>query len=138
MKKTPLAKRSKKHSSSWWRKKRVEEAKKIALERDSYSCQKCGKSKEAGYAIHGSHVYPEGTYHNISADPLNIKALCYQCHFNWWHKHPTEAGLWFRKTFPERYEYLKMKSLESIKINWQTYSPIEASADAIEIITGIK
>jgi hypothetical protein len=28
-------------------------------------------------------------------------------HIGWWHHEPTEAGLWFKKTFPERFRYLE-------------------------------
>ena len=34
----------------------------------------------------------------------------------WWHKEPTEAGLWFKNKFPERWEYL-----EELKKNIKIY-----------------
>ena len=95
----------KKGSSAWWRKKAVELAKKIAKERDGYVCQRCNKEVKGANA-HGSHVFTAKAYPSISADPLNIKCLCYYCHFNWWHKEIMEAKDWFIKKFPERYEYL--------------------------------
>ncbi len=120
MKRTPLKKSSKKHSSSWYRKKCVEIAKKIALERDNYTCQKCDKNKyEDNVAIHGSHVFPEGRYHGMSANPDNIKALCYTCHFQWWHKNPIDASEWFALKFPERYAILKKLSREIIQKDWR-------------------
>ena len=122
-------------SSAWYRRQAVAKAKIIAKKRDNHICQRCGKDGRE-YQIHGSHVYSEGAHPNMSADPLNIKALCAQCHM-WWHENPIESFVWFKERFPERYAYLKMKSLESIKINWQTYSPIEASVEAIEIIRNI-
>lgn len=36
-----------------------------------------------------------------------MKVLCYHCHLHWWHKNPVEAGLWFQKTYPERWAYLE-------------------------------
>jgi len=120
MKKTPLKKKAKVHTQSWYRKKCVIEAKRIALTRDSYTCQKCGRSKENGFPIHGSHVFPEGRYHGMSANPENIKALCYLCHMMWWHKHPTESGIWFSETFPERHKALKILSRETTKIDWKS------------------
>lgn len=106
-------------SSTWYRKKEVAKAKKTALVRDNYTCQRCGRTKESGIAIHASHVYPEGRYVGMSADPMNIKALCYQCHFLWWHKHPIEAGAWFKETFPERAEYLLEQSRKTIQVDWK-------------------
>ena len=106
-------------TATYWRRKCVEKAKKLAIERDDWTCQHCGVSKSSGRQIHGSHVFPEGRYHGMSADVENIKALCYQCHFNWWHKHPIEAGEWFKKKFPDRYKRLKKKSLQTIKVDWK-------------------
>ena len=119
MKRSKLAKKAPKHTNSWYRKKMVERAKIEALERDGYVCQKCGKSKYTGWAIHGSHVFPEGRYHGMSANPLNIKALCYDCHFNWWHKNPLQAAEWFKAKFPERYKKLKQLSQKVIQVDWK-------------------
>jgi hypothetical protein len=119
MKRSSLKKKAKEHSQSWYRKKCVERAKKVALERDGYTCVRCGKSKANGNAIHGSHVYPEGKYHGMSANPLNIKALCYQCHFQWWHKDVMEAKEWFETKYPDRAKELKMLSRQTIQINWK-------------------
>jgi hypothetical protein len=109
----------KKKSQSWYRKKCVARAKKVALERDNYTCVRCGKRKDAGYAIHASHVYPEGTYRSMSADPLNLKALCYQCHFLFWHKNIIEAKDWFANKYPDRLEYLKKLSTTPLKVDWR-------------------
>lgn len=108
----------KKKSPAQWRKSCVLLAKRIALERDRYVCQKCGRTKN-DCAIHASHVYPEGKYHDLSADPENIKALCFSCHFLWWHKNPIEAHNWFKEKFPERYKSLRKKSLTIQKKNWE-------------------
>lgn len=120
MKHTKLRKQAKKHTNSWWRKKRVEEAKTKAKERDNYTCQRCGRSSEQGYQIHGSHIYPEGSYHSLSANVLNIMAKCAQCHM-WWHENPAESGKWIREKFPERMKELDKLSREITKIDWEHY-----------------
>jgi len=121
MKKTSIRKKAKKHTNAWYRAECVKIAKRLALERDGYTCQRCGLNKFIdNIAMHGSHVFPEGTYHGLSANIDNIKALCYRDHFLWWHKHPTEAGEWFASTFPERYAKLKVLSRKTIQIDWKS------------------
>lgn len=111
-----LKTKPKKKTSSWYRKKCVERAKAAAKERDCYQCQKCGKRPDK---VDGSHVYPEGTYHSLSANVDNIKALCSYCHLYWWHKNPLEARDWFAKKFPDRYRKLKKLAQTPIKIDWK-------------------
>lgn len=108
----------KKKTNSWFRKKCVELAKKAALERDDYTCQKCGK-KRGEWQIHASHVFPEGRYHNLSATIINIKALCAYCHMFWWHKHPTEAGEWYQKKFKVRYLQLLELARDTKPKDWE-------------------
>ena len=100
------------------RKKCVELAKKIAKTRDNWTCVTCGRQEN----IHGSHVFPEGKYRNMSADVDNIMAQCYHCHLSFWHKHPTEAGQWFINKYPTRYEELRKRGRDSIgqKVDWDT------------------
>lgn len=86
-------------------KKSIELAKKIAKERDGYICVKCGKSKDNGWQIHGSHIKGVGAHPRLAVEPRNIKALCATCH-RWWHSSPTDSGKWFRETFPEWAEEL--------------------------------
>jgi hypothetical protein len=111
----------KKHSHEWWRKKCVNYAKKIRVQLQNGICEKCGRSREAGYVMHGSHIYPEGKYRNMSADLNNILCLCYYCHFQWWHKHPVDAGEWFTNKYPERAKMLKTISQLNIKVWWENY-----------------
>ena len=82
-------------------------AKTIAKTRDGYVCQKCGERSAAkGHKIDGSHVFAVGGNSAVLAvDPINIKALCFECH-QWFGGNPTESGDWFRETFPKRMEYL--------------------------------
>jgi hypothetical protein len=49
---------------------------------------------------------------SLAYDLENLKVLCYHHHINWWHKHPTESGQWFRERYPREMEYLeRMKPL---------------------------
>jgi len=83
-------------------------AKTAAKERDDYTCQRCGK-QERGSIMHGSHVYPVSSGNLLRWDIMNIKALCYGCHLQWWHLNPLEAAEWFNDKFPERAKYLQSK-----------------------------
>jgi hypothetical protein len=116
LKKTKLKQKPKQKSNEWYRKECVKVAKKIVHIRDNDICQKCGKP---GNALHCSHVYPEGTYHGMSANPLNMKLLCYYCHYFWWHKNPLEAKDWFVKTFPDRYKKLKILSRQTLQHDYK-------------------
>lgn len=95
------------------RKHCVELAKKVAKERDGYTCVRCGRSKQAGWQIQGSHIKGEGAYPNLSYISKNIKALCADCH-RWWHSAPTDSGIWFKEKFPEWYEEIKSLTREPV------------------------
>lgn len=95
--------------------------KNFVKERDDYTCQKCGKMLEKSNC-HGSHVIPVSAGNQFRFDPLNIKVLCFHDHLNWWHKHPIEAGEWFKETFPDRYEYLYGKPRKSVKFSRSDYA----------------
>jgi 5-methylcytosine-specific restriction endonuclease McrA len=58
-----------------------------------------------------SHVKSVGAYPHLQFDLHNIILLCFHCHIGTWHHEPTEVGLWFKKTFPERYKYLEKAKL---------------------------
>ena len=93
----------------------VELAKLIAKVRDKYTCQHCWKTvKET--SIHASHVINEARDHRLASEPLNIKALCYNCHINRRHKSPVEAWEWFKEKRPWRYEILQA---QHIKYMWK-------------------
>ncbi len=108
-----------KKSATYWRKKCVAHAKNEAKERDGYACVRCGRSKQGGFAMHGSHIYPEGTYVSMSADTDNLLCLCYMCHFQWWHKNPLDAAIWFKKNYPELLKKLRKRSQKSVVVNWE-------------------
>jgi hypothetical protein len=91
----------------------------IAKIRDNYTCQKCWKTKD----IHWSHIINEARDHRLACDPYNIKALCYTCHLQRWHKNPLEASDWFEEKRPWRREILQQRSIEyskmwSIEYEW--------------------
>jgi len=109
-----------KHSSSWYRKKCVARAKEEAKARAGYTCERCGRSKKQGYAMHGSHILPEGAYISMSADSDNILCLCYLCHFQWWHKNPLEASAWFKEKYGSLYTTLRKRAQKMRVINWKS------------------
>jgi hypothetical protein len=125
-----MSKTPKKGTPTYWRKKCVTLAKLIARKRDGDRCRYCGRSKEQGYSIHGSHVLPEGTYVSMSADPDNIIALCSQHHMSGanprmgtkepsWHSHPLLFGEWFRTTYPEHAKMLQERSRILQVVDWE-------------------
>lgn len=106
------------------RQKAVDLAKKIAKERDSWTCQKCGRKKPE-VQIQGSNIFPV-TYGNVAADPENIIALYSSCH-EWardsWHMNPLESAKWFNETYPGLHDKLKAKAypIRPIKkFEWET------------------
>ena len=83
--------------------------------RDNYTDQRSGE-KVSGKNCHASHVLPVGSHSNMQFDPENMIVLSYRNHILWWHKNPVEAGEFFKQTFPERYIYLKERSLIAPKL----------------------
>ena len=86
-------------------------AKEIVKIRDNYTCQYCGLQVE-GSNCHASHIIPVSFGHRFAYDTRNMKVLCYHHHINWWHKNPTEAGVWYIKTFPDNWKYLEERKKE--------------------------
>ena len=74
------------------------------LERDGRRCVRCG----AEGSLAASHVFPKGKYPRMRFLEVNLLSLCYGCHIHWWHKDPIAAGEWFKKTYPERLEVLRV------------------------------
>lgn len=110
----------KKHSSTYYRKKCVLEAKSQVKEEAHYICERCGRSGK-GPGMHGSHILPEGAYPLMSAEKSNILCLCYRCHILFWHKSPHEATEWFNNKWPGRYKELREMAEEKKKhiVNWE-------------------
>jgi len=90
--------------------------------RDKYTCQKCHKHPLLGANCHASHVIPKSRSRSLAFAPLNGKTLCFHCHINWWHKHPVEAGPWYRKTFAERWQWLEVQERIPVTITELWYS----------------
>lgn len=122
--------KKKEKSATFWRKKCVTWAKLEARKRDRDRCQYCGVTKEQGYAIHGSHILPEGTYISMSADVDNIIALCAQHHLaganprmgnkvSSWHSDPLLFAEWFDKKYPGKKQELRKRAQTIQVINWQ-------------------
>ena len=127
-----MKKKLKTRSSTYYRKKCVIWAKLEARKRDNDTCQYCGRSKSQGYAIHGSHILPEGAYPLVSAEPYNIIALCSTHHLSGanprmgnkepsWHSHPLFFTDWFNKKWPDRYKELQDMDKEANRhiVNWE-------------------
>lgn len=92
-------------------------AKLIAKKRDKYICQWCDKDYSNDKSnIHWSHIINEARDHRLATNELNIKALCYHCHINLWHKDPVLASEWFNNKFPWRYETLQNIHIENGKL----------------------
>lgn len=87
-------------------------AKTIAKTRDLFTCQYCWKKTN----IHWSHIINEAKDHRLAINPYNIKALCYNCHLNWWHKNPLAAWDWFKSKWPWRWDELKNTYIENMKL----------------------
>lgn len=110
--------KAKKKLPSWYRKKAIEEAKKIAKLRDNYTCQRCYKTK-GQCQLQGSHNISVGRAIWLACDVENILTLCAYCHLRFWHSSPIEAMEWFKGRFPERCEYLLEQVKNQRKVNWE-------------------
>lgn len=117
-KETRSSRSAKEKKPSWYRKKAIELAKKLAKERDGYTCQKCGKDRLTAQ-IQASHNVSVGQCVALAADVINILALCSYHHLRWWHSHPLDASAWFQEKYPDRYEYLMKKQKMHTKPNWE-------------------
>ena len=97
-------------------------AKHIAKVRDRYTCQMCGTVVD-GSNCHGSHIIPVSADHRLEVHPINIKALCYHCHMNVWHKNVLESGEWYENKFPQKRQWLREQRiinnpLGTITLSW--------------------
>ena len=113
------------------RKRCVSVAKEISKIKDGYRCQYCGVGKPQRM-VHSHHLWHEGTYKSMSADPDNLLTLCASHHqggmymrsndgFNF-HNSPRESTEWVMETYPERYQRLKVQSLTTKRCDmsfWQ-------------------
>lgn len=121
----PKIKKAKKPSISKLKKECDALVKEIVSIRDKDICQKCGK-KVYGSNRQRSHVIPVSAGNKLAFDPMNIKVLCYYCHIQWWHKNPLEAQAWFKRKFPERFEYL-MSNRGIMQMRYQDWVELRQS-----------
>lgn len=107
--------------------KAIKAAKDLVKTRQNYTCEKCGKSRDAsGIQMHGSHILPV-TWAKTAADPNNILCLCAGCHKtkrDSWHEDPIANGRWFEERWPGRYDELYAQALAYSqnpfpKIDWK-------------------
>ncbi len=89
--------------------------KKWIKDRDDWTCQFCGQSKQDGKVIQWSHYWPRGDW-NVRFDPENVDSLCQGCHY----KHEKQKQGFYREfklkqLVPERYEALEARASISIK-----------------------
>ena len=117
---TPVQKSEKK------RKTCVKLAKQIACSIAGYKCEHCGKTKQNGWQMHGSHIHPEGVYKSMSADVDNILCLCATCHVGgfWknsnkpsWHEDPMYFVEWFKNKYQKRYVELEERKKKSVQLS---------------------
>lgn len=125
----------------YWRKKAATTAKKIVRLQSNYTCAYCGRS-EPIIKTHGSHIYAEGTYRNMSADLDNILCLCYTHHIGSymqskhpsWHKNPVEMVEWFINKYPERYQKLKKRTQIIYEVNFEEkYASLKRELEQLQI-----
>lgn len=119
--------KKKKKTREYWRKKASTLAKKIARMKAAYHCAYCGGG-EPFLRTHGSHIYSEGVYKNMSGDVDNIMCLCASHHavmpgrtpgvFNW-HAHPGESWEWFMGKYPELYQTLKLRTQKIYAVDFE-------------------
>lgn len=64
--------------------------------RDGEKCLRCPRRTN----LQASHIYPKGTYQRMRYLLINVKTLCWSCHFNFWHKHPVNASAWLKTVIP--------------------------------------
>lgn len=105
----------------------IDAAKTLVKTRQNYTCEKCGRSRDAsGYQMHGSHIMPV-TWAGTAALPYNILCLCSSCHKmarDSWHEDPVGSGRWFEEKWPGRYDELRQIAVAysqnpKPKIDWK-------------------
>lgn len=120
--------KQKPRTNEWHRKKCSELAKKIARTKAKFKCAYCGKG-EPHNRTHGSHIWAEGRYRNMSADVDNILCLCADHHstmpgrsprkdFNW-HAYPAESMEWFNEKYPKLAKKLKLRTQKIYRVNFE-------------------
>jgi len=99
----------------------IKKAKVIAKERAGYVCEKCGRSKEEGWQMHGAHIIPV-SYGHTAANPDNILCLCAKCHSmgkESAHDNPTVFTHWLDTKHPGRAEKMWKLAQPTDKVDWE-------------------
>lgn len=79
--------------------------------RDGNCCQKCGDLCYGKHS-HMSHVFRVSSCGRLKFELDNVKTLCSTCHQGWWHNNEAAGGVWFAKTWPQRWKHIEAKRLE--------------------------
>jgi 5-methylcytosine-specific restriction endonuclease McrA len=104
-----------------YKKLAIKKAKTIAKERAGYVCEKCGRSKEEGWQIHGAHIIPV-RYGHTAANPDNIISLCGKCHSlgrESAHENPTVFTHWLDAKYPGRADEMWKLAQPTDKVDWK-------------------
>lgn len=109
-------KRKKKSSKTKLKEKAWVAVREAIFVRDNYTCQHCFKDVK-GSDCQPSHVLSKAAFPWLEYDMINVKTLCYRCHFHFWHKNPLLASEWFTKEFPLRMEYLNEQRKNQHKLS---------------------
>jgi 5-methylcytosine-specific restriction endonuclease McrA len=109
VKRAPLKRHGKKHSET----KALDMiCREIVMTRDHNQCRRCGKDASHGRALQSAHIFPKGQYPGLRWEISNLLALCFRCHFHWWHKNPVEAMDWItRELGTKEIERLRLLAL---------------------------
>ena len=125
-----------------FKKKSIELAKKIAKDKASWKCEKCGRTKKQGWKMDGAHIIPV-EYGLTCANPENILCLCATCHRlgrNAAHENPVPFTRWLEETFPGRYDKLweiARKSRPIYDSEWkETFKNLKIQWKALTIAGG--
>ena len=91
----------------------------ILVARDGEKCLRCGRQDK----LQMSHIYPKGRYRSMEYMDLNIKFLCFPCHFFFWHRNPIEAHEWLNTVLSkERLDKLKLMANTYMgKFDWKLH-----------------
>ena len=73
-------------------------------------CLRCGKTEN----LQCSHISSRKSLSGRWNDK-NAIALCYACHFYFWHKEPILAAEWLKENYPEYYEEGKRVKQTTVK-----------------------
>lgn len=59
---------------------------------------------------------------------INVKTLCYGCHFHFWHKHPIAAAAWLKTVLPAS-RLRKLKEMANTVLPPHDYEKIKKNLE---------